>query len=110
MPDRKIFEKHYYSFEDLNDDVCDDNEEGPGEIEEEPDLHGFDTGGAGQAGGDGEVDGGQHHHAGDVDAVDHVKLRLYQSCRIMRYIIRTLFSQTMKLVAWLMMFMRKVGK
>ena len=75
MPDRKIFEKHYYSFEDLNDDVCDDNEEGPGEIEEEPDLHRFDTGGAGQAGGDGEVDGGQHHHAGDVDGEDQVILK-----------------------------------
>ena len=30
--------------------------------------------GAGEGGGHREVDGGQHHHAGDVDGVDHVKL------------------------------------
>ena len=44
------------------------------QIEDEPDLDRFDVRSAGQGGGDGEVDGGQHHHAGDVDSDNQVIL------------------------------------
>ena len=44
------------------------------QVDQEPDLHRLDTGRAGQAGGHREVDGGQDHHAGDVDGVDQVIL------------------------------------
>ena len=59
---------------DLKNDVCEDDLEGIEQVDQEPDLHRLDTGRAGQAGGHREVDGGQDHHAGDVDGVDHVVL------------------------------------
>ena len=59
---------------DLKNDVCEDDLEGVEQVDQEPDLHRLNTGGAGQAGGHREVDGGQDHHAGDVDGVDHVVL------------------------------------
>ena len=54
--------------------IDNDDQERVGQIEEEPDLHRFYVGGAGEAGGHREVDRGQDHHAGDVDGVDHAEL------------------------------------
>ena len=48
----------------LQDHVDNDDKERVGEVVEEPDLNGFDDGGAGQAVGHWEVHRGQHHHAG----------------------------------------------
>ena len=56
----------------LEENIDQDDEDGEGEVEEEPDLHRLDVGGAGEAGGDRDVDRGQDHHAGDVDGVDKV--------------------------------------
>ena len=56
----------------LEADIDGDDEEGVGEVEEEPDLHRLDVRGGGEAGGHREVDRGQDHHAGDVDGVDQV--------------------------------------
>ena len=64
----------------LEENIDQDDEDGEGEVEEEPDLHRLDVGGAGQAGGDREVDRGQDHHAGDVDGVDQAVLVL--SCDV----------------------------
>ena len=47
-----------------------DDQEREGQVEEEPQLYRFDFRGGGETGGHWEVDGGQDHHAGDVDAVD----------------------------------------
>ena len=47
-------------------DGGDDYEEGVGQVPQEPHLHRLDGGGAGERGGDREVDRGQDHHAGDV--------------------------------------------
>ena len=58
----------------LQQNIDNDDEDRVGEVEEEPDLHWLDVGGAGEAGGDREVDRGQDHHAGDVDGVDHAEL------------------------------------
>ena len=57
---------------DLKDHIDDDDEEGVGEVVEEPDLHGLDDGSAGEVAGDREVDRGQDHHAGDIDADDQL--------------------------------------
>ena len=54
--------------------ICDDDQKRIGQVEEKPPLDWLDAWGAGQGGGDGEVDGGQHHHAGDVYGDNHVKL------------------------------------
>ena len=48
-------------------DGSDDYEEGIGQVPQEPHLHWLDGGGAGERGGDREVDRGQDHHAGDVN-------------------------------------------
>ena len=69
--DEKTEVKRMY---DLKHYIDDDDEEGVGEVVEEPDLHGLDDGSAGKGAGDGEVDGGQDHHAGDVDGDDQVEL------------------------------------
>ena len=47
--------------------VDDDYKERVGEVEEQPGLNGLDVRSAGEATGYGEVDGGEDHHAGDVD-------------------------------------------
>ena len=60
---------------DLQHDVADDDHEGVGEVEQEPHLHGLDVRGAGERGGDGEVDRGQHHHARDVHLDDQLVLQ-----------------------------------
>ena len=62
---------------DLQQNVDDDDHEGVEEVEQEPHLHRLDGGRAGQRGGDREVDGGQHHHARDVDCDDQVILVLH---------------------------------
>ena len=54
----------------LNDDVDQNYKDRVDQREEEPNLDWLDSGGGGQTGGDREVDGGQHHHAGDVDGID----------------------------------------
>ena len=59
---------------DLQQNVDDDDHEGVEEVEQEPHLHRLDGGRAGKRGGDREVDGGQHHHARDVDRVHQVVL------------------------------------
>ena len=63
---------------DLQHNVEDDDEEGEGEVDEEPDLHRFDPQRAGEGGGDREVDGGEDHHAGDVDGDHQVGLPLHR--------------------------------
>ena len=50
----------------LEKNIDNDDHDRVGEVEEEPDLHWLDVGGAGEAGGHWEVDGGQHHQGGDV--------------------------------------------
>ena len=52
---------------DLQEDGDDDDKERIGEIEEEPHFHRLDVGSAGEGARDGEVDGGQDHHGGDVE-------------------------------------------
>ena len=76
MPDRIDINMMIVSLTetDLKNDVGEDDLEGVEQVDQEPDLHRLDTGRAGQAGGHREVDGGQDHHAGDVDGVDHVVL------------------------------------
>ena len=59
---------------DLEQYIDQDGDEGVGEIEEEPHLNRLDIRGGGQTCGDREVDGGQDHHAGDVDGVDYAEL------------------------------------
>ena len=44
-----------------------DYEEGVGQVPQEPHLHWLDGGGAGERGGDREVDRGQDHHARDIN-------------------------------------------
>ena len=61
---------------DLEQNVGDDDEEGKSEVDEEPDLHRFDSQRAGESGGDREVNRGQHHHAGDVDGNQQIGLAL----------------------------------
>ena len=58
----------------LNANIDSNDEDRIDKGEEKPDLHWLDCGGGGQTGGEREVDGGQHHHAGDVDAVDQAVL------------------------------------
>ena len=60
----------------LNDDSYNDDKEGVGEVEQQPQLHGFDVGSVGQRGGDRQVDRGQDHHDRDVDSDDQVILAL----------------------------------
>ena len=60
----------------LNDDSYNDNKEGIGEVEEQPQLHWFDVGSVGQRGGHRQVDRGQNHHDCDVDGDDQVILAL----------------------------------
>ena len=52
--------------------ICDDYQKRISQVEEKPPLDWLDAGRAGEGGGDGEVDGGQHHHARDVDCDDQV--------------------------------------
>ena len=54
---------------DLDENVDEDNKEGISETGQEPDLHGLDVGGGGEAGGDGEVDRGENHHAGSTTKI-----------------------------------------
>ena len=62
---------------DLQHDVADDDHEGVGEVEQEPNLHGLDVRRAGERGGDREVDRGQHHHARDVHLDDQLVLKTH---------------------------------
>ena len=45
-----------------------------GEVKNQPELNRFDFRGDGQAWGHWDEDGGEDHHAGDVDGVDHAVL------------------------------------
>ena len=54
--------------------VDNDDKERVGEVKEQPGLNGLDVRSAGEAAGHGEVDGGEDHHAGDVDGDDEVVL------------------------------------
>ena len=70
---------------------CDDHE-GIDEAHEEPYLYWFDGWCVGQGVGDGEVDGGEHHHAGDVhrdnefiagltgDIIGHLIDKVHEEC------------------------------
>ena len=60
----------------LHHDIHQYNHKRKSQIEEEPNLDWFDVGSAGQGGWHGEVDGGENHHAGDVDGVQQVVPRL----------------------------------
>ena len=57
----------------LEENIDNDDEDRVGEVEEEPDLHWLDVGGAGETGGHWEIYGGQDHHAGHVDGVYHAE-------------------------------------
>ena len=59
---------------DLEGDIDQYGDEGIGQIENQPDFYWFYIRGGRQAGGHRQVDGGEDHHAGDVDGVDHVVL------------------------------------
>ena len=61
---------------DLEENIDQDDEEGIGEVEQQPDLDRLDVGCAGKGGGDGHVDGGEHHHARDVHRDDQVIRRV----------------------------------
>ena len=58
----------------LHDNICQDDQDWIRKVEQQPDLYWFDVGCAGQGGGDGHVDGGEHHHARDVHRDDQVML------------------------------------
>ena len=58
----------------LNKNVENNHEDWVDQREEEPNLHRFDLSGCGQTGGNRQVDGGQHHHAGDIDCYDQLVL------------------------------------
>ena len=58
----------------LHDHVGNNDPERIGNAEEQPHLHRFDVRGVGQGHGDRHVDGGEHHHACDVDCDDQVIL------------------------------------
>ena len=60
----------------LHWNIDQNNHERISQVEEEPDLDRFDVRSAGQGGGHREVDGGQHHHTGDVDSDNQVILRV----------------------------------
>ena len=80
-PDSEILCKMECYFVDMNNfkiylknNVDKDDKERISQVEEEPHLHRFDGGGAGQGGGDRQVDGGQHHHARNVHSDNQVVL------------------------------------
>ena len=58
----------------LNKNIQNNDKAWVNQREKEPDLHWLDLRGGGQTGGDRQVDGGQHHHAGDVDRDDQLVL------------------------------------
>ena len=60
----------------LEEDVGQYCDERIGEIKNQPELNRFDFRGDGQAWGHWDEDGGEDHHAGDVDGVDQVVLRV----------------------------------
>ena len=60
----------------LEENIDNDDQDREGQVKEEPDLHRLDVGGAGQAGGDREVDRGQDHHAGDVDGDEELQVQV----------------------------------
>ena len=60
----------------LQENIDEDDEDRVGEVEQQPDLHRLDVSSAWEAGGHREVDGGQDHHAGDVDGVYQVVPRV----------------------------------
>ena len=66
-----LYKKSY-----LQQNVDQDCDEGEGQVEDQPDCYRLDVRGDGQTGGHWEVDGGEDHHAGDVDGVDHAVLVL----------------------------------
>ena len=52
------------------------NHEWVGEVEQQPFFNRFEITCLGKGDRDGEVDGGQDHHAGDVESQDHVILQI----------------------------------
>ena len=58
----------------LEENISDNYQERPEEVEEEPLLNGFDVKGDREVLWNRDVDRGQQHHAGDVDGVDQVVL------------------------------------
>ena len=58
----------------LQNNVDKDDKKRISQVEEEPHLHRFDGGGAGEGGGHRQVDGGQHHHTCDVHGDNQVIL------------------------------------
>ena len=60
----------------LEENIKDNYQERPEEVEEEPLLNGFDVKGDREVLWDRNIDRGQNHHAGDVNAVDQAVLVL----------------------------------
>ena len=59
-----IVERYWQSISHLEYNVNNDDQDRKTQVKQQPDLHRLDVGGAGEAGGDGQVDRGQDHHAG----------------------------------------------
>ena len=57
----------------LKENVWEYDQDRVGQIEDEPDLDRLDVGGAGEAGGHGDVEGGEDHHAGDAEVRDEFR-------------------------------------
>ena len=57
----------------LKENVWEHDKDRVGQIEDEPDLDWLDVGGAGEAGGHGDVEGGEDHHAGDAEVRDEFR-------------------------------------
>ena len=70
------FDENHLRLIYLKDDVGHNDEKWISQVDNEPQLDGFYRGGAGKVDRHGDVDRGEHHHAGDVDGVDHVILVL----------------------------------
>ena len=67
-----------FLLENLENSVCNNDQERIGQVDQEPSFHWLNPGCAGEGGGDGEVDRGQHHHARDVHRDDQVVLETSQ--------------------------------
>ena len=67
----------------MMNDVCDDDQEGVSQVDQEPHLHWLDGGRGREGGGHREIHRGEDHHAGDVHC-DHQVLINKCSVRIKR--------------------------
>ena len=69
----------------LQNNVDKDDKKRISQVEEEPHLHRFDSGGAWEGGGHRQVDGGKHHHTRNVHC--HNQVILAVSCDIVGQLV-----------------------